>query len=210
MTSLRWFAVLLSCALAGAAQAGSTAVGPGVGSLQSKEERLSSVLNRAGGLKPTAYPRGAKFVRKKDGAGKLAVDVEAVAKRRSRRYDIVLEDGDEITIPREPKTVKVVGEVGFPVSVLYERGRPLGYYVEQAGGYTEEADKGRVKIVQPNGRVKGPRKMWFDPSPEAGALVLVPQKGPREKKETLKDVATIMTIISGAVTTIFIAHEATK
>jgi protein involved in polysaccharide export with SLBB domain len=183
---------------------------PGVYSLQSKEERLSSVLNRAGGLKPTAYPRGAKFVRKKDGAGKLAVDVEAVAKRRSRRYDIVLEDGDEITIPREPKTVKVVGEVGFPVSVLYERGRPLGYYVEQAGGYTEDADKGRVKIVQPNGRVKGPRKMWFDPSPEAGALVLVPQKGPREKKETLKDVATIMTIISGAVTTIFIAREATK
>jgi hypothetical protein len=96
------------------------------------------------------------------------------------------------------------------VSVLYERGRPLGYYVEQAGGYTEDADKGRVKIVQPTGRVKGPRKMWFDPSPEAGALVLVPQKGPREKKETLKDVATIMTIISGAVTTIFIAREATK
>jgi hypothetical protein len=52
--------------------------------------------------------------------------------------------------------------------------------------------------------------MWFDPSPEAGALVLVPQTGPREKKETLKDVATIMTIISGAVTTIFIAREATK
>jgi hypothetical protein len=33
MTSLRWFAVLLSCALAGAAQAGSTAVGPGIGSI---------------------------------------------------------------------------------------------------------------------------------------------------------------------------------
>jgi len=183
---------------------------PGVYSLQTKEERLSSVLKRAGGLKPTAYPRGAKFIRRKDGAGRLAVDVEAVAKHRNRKYDLVLEDGDEITIPREPKTVKVVGEVGFPVSVLHERGRPLGFYIEQAGGYTEEADKSRVKIVQPNGRVKGPRKMWFDPSPEAGALILVPQRGPREKKETLKDIATIMTILSGAATTIFLAREATK
>ncbi|HEU4723738.1 MAG TPA: SLBB domain-containing protein, partial [Candidatus Eisenbacteria bacterium] len=40
---------------------------PGVYALKSKDERLSSVLARAGGLKPTAYPRAAKFTRKKDG-----------------------------------------------------------------------------------------------------------------------------------------------
>jgi protein involved in polysaccharide export with SLBB domain len=182
---------------------------PGVYSLRSKDERLSSLLARAGGLKTTAYPRAARFTRRKDGAGRLAVDVADVAKR-GRRYDLVLEDGDEVFIPREPKTVKVVGEVGFPASVLYERGRPLGFYVEQAGGYGENADKGRVKVIQPNGRVKGPRTLWFDPSPEAGALVIVPMRGPQEKKETLKDLATIMTILSGAATTIFLAREATK
>jgi polysaccharide export outer membrane protein len=153
---------------------------PGTYSLRSKDERLSSVLARAGGLKPAAYPRAARFTRKKDGAGRLAVDVADVAKR-GRKYDLVLEDGDEVFIPREPKTVKVVGEVGFPASVLYERGRPLGFYVEQAGGYTENSDKGRVKVIQPNGRVRGPRSMWFDPSPEAGALVIVPLRGPQEK-----------------------------
>lgn len=183
---------------------------PGTYSLRSKDERLSSVLARAGGLKPTAYPRAAKFTRKKDGAGRLAVDVADVALKRGRRHDLVLEDGDEVFIPREPKTVKVVGEVGFPASVLYERGRPLGFYVEQAGGYTESADKGRVKVIQPNGRVRGPRSMWFDPSPEAGALVIVPLRGPQERKETLKDIATIVTILSGAATTIFIAREASK
>ena len=183
---------------------------PGTYSLRSKDERLSSVLTRAGGLKPTAYPRAAKFTRKKDGAGRLAVDVADVALKRGRRYDLVLEDGDEVFIPREPKTVKVVGEVGFPASVLYERGRPLGFYVEQAGGYTESADKGRTKLIQPNGRVRGPRSMWFDPSPEAGALVIVPLRGPQDKKETLKDLATIVTILSGAATTIFLAREATK
>ncbi|HEY6571699.1 MAG TPA: SLBB domain-containing protein [Candidatus Eisenbacteria bacterium] len=183
---------------------------PGTYALRTKDERLSSLLARAGGLKPTAYPRAAKFTRKKDGAGRLAVDVADVALKRGRRHDLVLEDGDEVFIPREPKTVKVVGEVGFPASVLYERGRPLGFYVEQAGGYTESADKGRTKIIQPNGRVRGPRSMWFDPSPEAGALVIVPLRGPQEKKETLKDIATLMTILSGAATTIYLAHQATK
>ncbi|MGH7488640.1 MAG: hypothetical protein ACREMY_24025, partial [bacterium] len=71
-------------------------------------------------------------------------------------------------------------------------------------------DKGRVKIVQPNGKVKPVKKMWWDPEPEAGALVVVPPKPPVEHKETLKDVATIVTILTGCVTTIFIASEATK
>jgi protein involved in polysaccharide export with SLBB domain len=183
---------------------------PGTYSLKAKDERLSSLLQRAGGLKSTAYPRAATFTRRKGNAGRLAVDVEDVAKRHHKRSDLLLEDGDIINIPREPKTVKVAGEVGFPASVLYEAGRSIGYYIDQAGGFTDKSDKSRVKVIQPNGRVRSPKRMWWDPSPEPGALVLVPVRPTEQKKETLKDMATIMGIISGAVTTIFLAHEATK
>jgi protein involved in polysaccharide export with SLBB domain len=182
---------------------------PGVYSLNSDVERLSSVLTRTGGLKPTAYPEGATFVRRKGGAGRLAVDVKSVSKGK-RKYDLVLDEGDSLHIPKEPRTVKVVGEVGFPVSVLYEHGKTLGYYIDQAGGYTEQSDKGRVKVVQPNGMVEPVKKHWWDPEPKAGALVVVPQKPPSIQHDTLKDVATIVTIIAGAVMTIFIASEATK
>ena len=182
---------------------------PGTYSLNSVTERLSSLLKRAGGLKTTAYPRAAKFTRAKGGAGRLAVDVESVAKGR-KKSDLILEEGDQLYIPREPRTVKVAGEVGFPASVLYASGKSMGYYVDQAGGYTDNSDKGRVKVIQPNGQVRSARKMWWDPSPDPGALILVPKKPPEQKKETLKDMATIMAILSGAVTTIFLAHEATK
>ena len=183
---------------------------PGVYSLKAKDERLSSVLVRAGGLKPTSYPRAAVFVRRKGGAGRLAVDVESVARKNNKKYDLVLEDGDSLHIPREPKTVKVVGEVGFPASVLYEKGKSLSHYVGQAGGYTDDSDKKRVKVLQPNGKVQPVKNMWWDPDPEAGSLVIVPRKPPEQKKETLKDMATIMTILTGAVTTIFVVSEATK
>jgi protein involved in polysaccharide export with SLBB domain len=182
---------------------------PGTYSLNSVSERLSSVLKRAGGLKPTAYTRAARFTRAKGDAGRLAVDVESAAKGK-KKSDLVLEAGDQIFIPREPKTVKVAGEVGFPASVLYESGRPMGYYVDQAGGYTDNSDKGRVKVIQPNGKVRSARKMWWDPSPEPGALILVPKRPAERKRETLKDLATMIGIVSGAATTIFLAHEATK
>ena len=182
---------------------------PGTYSLNSDTERLSSLLKRAGGLKPTAYPRAAQFTRAKGNAGRLAVDVESVAKGK-KKNNLVLEEGDQLFIPREPKTVKVVGEVGLPASVLYEDGRSLGYYIDQAGGYTDNSDKGRVRVIQPSGKVRSARHMWWDPAPEPGALVVVPRKPAEQKKETLKDVGTIMAILSGAVTTIFLAHEATK
>jgi len=183
---------------------------PGVYSLQKRDERLSSLLRRAGGLKPSAYPRAATFTRKKGNAGRLAVNVEKVARKHGGRDDLILEDGDAIDIPREPKSVKVVGEVGLASSVLYEKGRSLGDYIDQAGGYTEKSDKSRVRVIQPNGKVRSARHMWWDPEPEPGALIIVPARPPDQKKETLKDVATIVGIVSGAVTTIFLAHEATK
>lgn len=184
---------------------------PGVYSLKARDERLSSLLVRAGGLKPGAYPRAATFTRTTGYAGRLAVDVESVARNHKHRHDLVLEDGDVIDIPKEPKTVKVEGEVGSPSSsVLYEPGRSIGHYVDQAGGYTEKSDKGRVRFELPNGRVKKARKFWFDPSPEPGAVVFVPAKPTPEKKETLKDIATIVGILSGAATTIILVHEATK
>ena len=182
---------------------------PGVYTLQNKDERLSSVITRAGGVKETGYPRAAVFVRKKGGAGRLSVDVEDVVKH-GKRSDLVLEDGDSLNIPREPRTVKVVGEVGFPLSVLWERGKPLGFYIDQAGGYTDDSDKGRVKVVQPNGRVKPVKRFWWDPEPERGALVVVPRKPPPKDRESLKDLATIVTILTGAVTTVFVINEASK
>ncbi len=182
---------------------------PGTYSLLAREERLSSVIERAGGFKPTAYPKAARFTRAKDDAGRLAVRVDQAAKGK-KRWDLVLEDGDAVYIPNEPKTVKVVGEVGFAASVLYDKGKTLNYYIEQAGGYTDKSDKGRTKVIQPSGRVQLAKKFWGDPKPEAGALVLVPLKPPEEKKETLKDIATIVGIISGAATTIYLVHQATK
>ena len=49
---------------------------PGVYTLESRTERLSNLVARAGGLKDTAYPEGIVFLRRQDDPGRIATDLE--------------------------------------------------------------------------------------------------------------------------------------
>jgi protein involved in polysaccharide export with SLBB domain len=185
---------------------------PGMYSLTSKSERLSSVVDRAGGLESTAYLQAAAFYRRKDNTGRMAIDFEQAlsskGKRRSK-YDLVLTASDSIHIPREPKTVKVTGEVGFPASVLWEEGRDMDYYIDQAGGLLATADKDKISVVMANGRVERPGFMRT-PQPDAGGMIRVPRKPEEKDRETLKSMAQIVSILSGAATTIYLISRTTN
>jgi len=185
---------------------------PGMYTLSSKMERLSSVVERAGGLEPTAYLPGANFVRKKENTGRMALDFDDALKTRKKgysKYDLVLAAGDSIHIPRDPKSVKVTGAVGFPSSVLYEQGKGLDHYIDQAGGLLPSADKGKIRVVMANGRIKRPGR-FRSPEPDAGAVIIVPEKEPEKDRETLKDLGAIVTILSGAMTTIYLISQTSK
>jgi protein involved in polysaccharide export with SLBB domain len=182
---------------------------PGMYSLTSKTERLSTLIERAGGLEPTAYLQAGVFVRKKDDTGRMAIDFEKALRnsgRKASKYDLVLAAGDSIHIPREPKTVKVSGEVGFPSSVLWEEGRDMNYYIDQAGGLLSTADKDKISVVMANGRVERPGFM-ATPEPDAGATVRVPRKPEEKDTERLKTFASIISILSGAATTIYLISQ---
>jgi polysaccharide export outer membrane protein len=187
---------------------------PGMYTLSSKMERLSSVIERAGGLEPTAYLPGANFVRKKEDTGRMALDFEDALKLRKKgkqysKFDLVLAAGDSIHIPRDPKSVKVTGAVGFPSSVLYEKGKGLGHYIDQAGGLLPSADSGKIRVIMANGRVERPRR-FRSPEPDAGAVVVVPVKEPEKDRETLKDLGAITTILTGAATMIYLISQTSK
>ena len=186
---------------------------PGMYTLTSKTEHLSSVIKRAGDLEQgTAYLRGANFIRKKDNTGRMALDFEEALKARKKGYgkfDIVMVAGDSIHIPREPKTVKVEGAVGYPSSVLWEQGRDLDYYLEQAGGLLDTADKGKIRVVMANGRVHT-SGFFSSPEPDQGARVIVPTKPEKKDSNSLKTFAEIITILSGFATTAYLISQTAR
>jgi protein involved in polysaccharide export with SLBB domain len=66
----------------------------------------------------------------------------------------ILEDGDQIYIPRKSNLVMVQGEVNIPNTLTYQTGNDLDDYVNACGGYGERADEDKVLLVKANGRVE--------------------------------------------------------
>jgi hypothetical protein len=177
---------------------------PGTFSLERQDERLSSVIQRAGGLKPDAYLVGARVVRTQDNVGNIAIDLEAALGDPGGEQDIILQAGDQVVIPERMFTVKVVGEVGFPTSLVYEEGQKINWYVDRAGGYLEKADKGKTRVVWPNGMSlpnKGSSQVV------AGSTIVVPVEPPPEGRDTWTTIRDISSIVASLATVWLIATK---
>jgi protein involved in polysaccharide export with SLBB domain len=105
---------------------------------------------------------------------RLVVDFAAVLKGDARR-DVVLQDGDQVFIPRRTDTVYVVGEVASSFSAYHvragDRARDL---LAWAGGFTRNADVAQVRLLKADGRIVDSRVRGRPVEP--GDALLVPQR----------------------------------
>lgn len=172
---------------------------PGTYSLRSSKEKIASVVERAGGLKETAYLDGAILKRTKDNVGRIAIDLNKIILKKKKNMDIEMVDGDTLTIPIIPKTVKVMGEVGLPTSILYKSGAGVSYYIDNAGGLRETADAKRITVILASGRVFQ-HSGWSDPDIIAGSTIVVEKKPEKIPGRTLEIISQSVTLLTGIVT----------
>lgn len=152
---------------------------PGTFALQKRDERLSSLVRRAGGLSATAFVEGARLMRVADSAGPVNIDLAAAVRRPGGTEDLILRPGDVVTVPEFNAVIKVQGAVIAPMSVQFEPGASLAYYIANAGGYARNADKARVSVRYANGSAETTDGWWFtrrSPEMRPGATVSVPLK----------------------------------
>jgi polysaccharide export outer membrane protein len=67
--------------------------------------------------------------------------------------DLSVEDGDQLYVPSRPAVVSVIGDVYNQGSFLQQSGKTVASYLQNAGGTTRDADKGRIFVVRANGVV---------------------------------------------------------
>lgn len=218
---------------------------PGEYTITSKDERISDLIQRAGGLTQMAFPQGASLKRvvNLDSSGLARLKMEKfeqlqaalaggdssalkelnstivhndfvgihlneILKDPSSRYNLFLENGDQLYIPRQLQTVKVNGEVLFPVNTAFVEGKHMRYYISQGGGFSNDAKKDKVYVVYANGFVRSTHKFLFFknyPPVTPGSEVFVPLKPPIHRM-TSQQVISITSGITGltlALLTIF-------
>jgi len=172
---------------------------PGQYALRQADETLVSMLERAGGLTPYAYAEGARFYRQRERAGRINIRLDEALADPGTIDNLVLQPGDSLYVPPRVDFVTVRGAVEYPTSVLYRPGKKPGYYIAQAGGYTERADGGRMRVVLPNGSVWQPR-WWILPDPEVdpGSEIFVPLREETERDvwEVIRDTTAILSSLT--------------
>jgi polysaccharide export outer membrane protein len=226
-----WKDVGASVALQGEVQhPGSYGIQPG--------ERLSSVLSRAGGYSPEAFPYGAVLMRQSvrdeeekahaelvrrveaqqvnirmlpeadqdqknakltamaqtqttldqlrlnPPIGRLVVHIDQpLEKWRNTPADVAMRDGDILIIPKKSSYVMVNGQVFNPTAITYRGTRSAKWYLGQAGGTTQLADKKSIFVVRADGSVISAHNQsgWWSGDPLSATLrpgdtVVVPEK----------------------------------
>ncbi|HKO18153.1 MAG TPA: SLBB domain-containing protein, partial [Acidobacteriaceae bacterium] len=179
---------------------------PGTYALTTKGERLSDVLQRAGGLTDQAYADGIAFFRRKGNVGRIGVDLPRVLANSNFRDNLILQDGDSVYLPQFSAVVDVRGAVSSPVAVAYVPGKDLNYYINAAGGLNRQAEGNRAYVVQPNGKVESiSRRPFFPdgkPVPRPGSVVMVPERDTNEKGVDFASIAGATAQIAGSLVAI--------
>jgi len=139
------------------------------------------------------------------------MDFEQVLKSKSIKNDFKLLPGDEIIIPEHPMVVQLSGGIQIPGLLKFRPGKKAGYYINSAGGFQRNADRGSTIIVRANGNVsKASRRFWWDPVVNEGDHIRIDikEKGePFNVTTFLKESASIMASLA---TVIFIISQTSK
>ncbi len=184
---------------------------PGKYGIGEKNERISSVIERAGGLNDKANSDGVKIIRTIEYVNDLdsmkieqriitvPVDFKRILRSPKHRSNVRVLPGDQIVIERLIQTVKVVGEVELNSQLPKVGNKRAKYYINSAGGFKEEADKRRVYVVYANGFAKKTKKFLcfrIYPKPEYGSQVVVTRKAENKNKMSTSEIVGISSVLS--------------
>lgn len=203
---------------------------PGTYTILYENEKLFNLIKRAGGLKPSAYTKGMYIERDKklleksfipipdsllfrnkkvsvynpnlitEYTKRIPIEWNEILKDTNSVYNVILQPGDLIVIPKDPQTISVVGDVIVPSSVPYSPGKKIDYYIKQAGGYKLTAAKGDEIVILPNGKKWEPSGFFLTPDPpiESGSTIIVPTLVEYRNSTTWSYVRDIFTMLSSS------------
>jgi protein involved in polysaccharide export with SLBB domain len=177
---------------------------PGDYAVQRRDESALDFLKRAGGVTPYGSLVNAQVYRK---GIRVNIDLtEATLHDSTSNRHMILLPRDSIYVPRVISYVEVAGAVNNPQYISYN-GHRFKYYINAAGGTTENARLKGAYIKYPDGLNKPVRHfLLFRNYPEVkpGSKIIVPAKSPDSRiRLSIGDMSGIATALT-AIVSIFV------
>ena len=128
----------------------------------------------------------------------VGIELDKALEKPGGDADLVLREGDRIIVPEYNGTVKISGNVMYPNTVAYEKGKRPSWYIDQAGGFGNRAKKGSTYIIYMNGTVA---RVGHNAKIRPGCEIVVPTK-PESNGKGLAQWLSIGTSAAGIATMI--------
>ncbi|MCI1779333.1 MAG: SLBB domain-containing protein [Bacteroidales bacterium] len=136
-----------------------------------------------------------KNIEEKNKSYSIGINLKEAMANPGSDYDVMLKDGDVLSVPLLNNTVKISGNgVLYPNVVAYKKGARLNYYLSNAGGLLPKAAKRKIYAVYMNGTVASRRSADFKMMP--GMEIVVPMK--KEKSSSHDALSTVVTMASAS------------
>lgn len=161
---------------------------PGTYPKLNERERLSSFIARSGGLKENSNAMGAILYRKREPgqiidslsspSEPITIDLQNAINSPDSKFDLVLQEGDVLYIPESNPVVAIKGAVQNQLKIYFDKDHTnLGYYINQAGGFSERPWRRRIYVTHANGKSEKTRNfgfLHFYPKVKKGSVINVP------------------------------------
>jgi polysaccharide export outer membrane protein len=137
--------------------------------------------------------------------GRVATDFTRLFTMGDESYNVPLVDRDEVLVPRATESVNVIGRVVQPGFVPFEPGAGLPHYLDRAGGYSWQADRGGTFLVK--GATGAAVKKRRISEISAGDTIVIPTRRGRKWWAAFRET---MTVVSSLATVYLVVDQATK
>lgn len=130
----------------------------------------------------------------------IGIDLAEALKKPGSDADMILREGDRLIVPQYNGTVKINGAVMYANTVAYEKGKSVKKYIDEAGGFANDAQKNKAYIIYMNGKVA---KVGHGAKVQPGCEIVIPSKLKRKMSvaETMS-LGTSMSSIAAMIATI--------
>lgn len=170
---------------------------PGIYAMTDKNERLLSLIKRAGGFTEAAFPEGASLYRTDKGKGYIILDLDKAIKQTNSDYNLILKNGDMLEVPGKEDLVTIQtkgtqANLLYPAkvsiqgkfNVTYQKGKNAKWYIDNhAAGLSKRAKRKWVTVEHANGNIERTKGFLFFrryPDVHKGSSISV---GVKEKKK---------------------------
>jgi protein involved in polysaccharide export with SLBB domain len=129
----------------------------------------------------------------------VGIRLNEVMERPGSYFDVLLQEGDIVKVPKKVETVQTFSGVYFPKKIVYRDGLTVKKIILESGGLLPGAERKKSYVMYPNGEVKTTKRFLFFrnyPEVKPGSEVYVPVKKEGKKLST----AEILAITTGLAT----------